>query len=214
MPIKTEIVDGRGSGRSAGVTPGLAVEVVRIPDTARGLPDEVVTNLSVLIERFSDDAGSVSQVVDGSITPVEFAIREEKGFTKWVTGFRLVIIGPNFDITTNQIRGYGATGGGGLANGIDIEIKQKGLVTPIALDPIQSTADYFPYQEGFLNLVGAITAADDLLNLDFVFQKPVVITSGSKDRVLIRINDDMTAALNTVDSAQFAIARGYKEAAL
>ena len=213
MSIKSEIKDGRGTDRSAGVTPALALEVVRVPDTARGIPDEVVANLTVLIEQFTDVSGSPSQVVDGSVTPVEFTITEEGGFTKWVTGFRLVVIGPGLDITTNQIRNYGNTGGG-LTNGIDIEIRQKGITVPIVLTPVQTAADYFPYQDAFLNLVGAITAGDDLLSLDFTFDKPIVIPNGSSDRLVIRINDDLTAALNTADSAQFAIAKGYKEAVL
>ena len=211
MSIKSKILDGRGSDRCAGVTPALSMQVQQVPVSARGLPIDVIANLSVLIEKFSDPAGATEQVVDGSVTPVEFSITEEKGFTKWVTGFRLVLIGPGLDISTNQIRNYGSTGGG-LTNGVEIEVEQKGIVTPITLDPVQRLSDYFPYQEGFLNLVGVISAADDLLNLDFTFPTPVVLTSGSKDKVTLRVNDDLTAALNTADSTQFAVARGYKEA--
>ena len=210
MSVKTEIKDGLGTSRLAGVTPANALTTVQIPETARGLPTETVANLQVLIEQFTDSTGSASQVVDGSVTPVEFTIGEADGFTKWVTGFRLVIIGPGFDISTNQIRNYGNTGGG-LTNGIDIEVRQSGTVIPVVLTPVQIAADYFPYQAGFLNLVGAITAGDDLLNLDFTFDKPIVISDGSDDRLVIRINDDLTAALNTADSQQFAVAKGYKE---
>ena len=210
MSVKTEIKDGLGTSRLAGVTPAHALTTVQIPETARGLPAETVANLQVLIEQFTDSTGSSSQVVDGSVTPVEFTIAEEDGFTKWVTGFRLVIIGPGFDISSNQIRNYGNTGGG-LTNGIDIEVRQSGTIIPVVLTPVQTAADYFPYQAGFLNLVGAITAADDLLNLDFTFDKPIVIPDGSDDRLVIRINDNITAALNTADSQQFAIAKGYKE---
>lgn len=213
MGIKSEIKDGRGTDRSAGVTPALALEVVRVPDTARGLPVDVVASLQILIERFTDTTGAFNQALAvGSLaTPIEFSITEQKGLTKWITGFRLVIIGPGFDISTNQIRNYGNSGGG-LANGIEIEIEQRGVITPIALDPVTTTSDYFPYQNDFLNLVGAITAGDDLLNLDFDFAKPVVITEGSKDRITVRIRDDLTAAFGTADSEQFAVARGYKEA--
>ena len=122
----------------------------------------------------------------------------------------MIVIGPNLDINTNQLRRYGAAGGG-LTNGIEIESFQSGETANIAADPIQTIADYFLYQDDFTSLTGAITNNDDLLTIDFLFPRPVVLVEGTTDEVIIRIRDDITAALNTGDSTQFAIARGWKE---
>jgi hypothetical protein len=210
MPVKTEIIDGKGRGRSAEVTPAGTLLVVPQTETARGIDAETIANQLVLSERFTDSTGAFEQVVDGSVTPVEFAIRAEQGFTKWVRGFRLVIIGPNLDINSNQLRRYGAATTG-LTNGIEIESFQSGETADIAATPIQTIADYFLYQDDFTSLTGAITNNDDLLTIDVLFPRPVVLVEGTTDEVIIRIRDDITAALNTADSTQFAIARGWKE---
>jgi hypothetical protein len=122
----------------------------------------------------------------------------------------MVVIGPNLDINSNQLRRYGAAGTG-LTNGIEIESFQEGETANIAAAPIQTIADYFIYQDDFTSLTGAITNNDDLLTIDFLFARPVVLVEGTTDEVTIRIRDDLTAALNTADSSQFAIARGWKE---
>jgi hypothetical protein len=210
MPVKTEIIDGKGRGRSAEVTPAGTLLVVPQTETARGIDPRTIANQLVLSERFTDSAGSFEQVVDGSVTPVEFSIRAEQGFTKWLRGFRMVVIGPNLDINSNQLRRYGAAGTG-LTNGIEIESFQEGETANIAAAPIQTIADYFIYQDDFTSLTGAITNNDDLLTIDFLFARPVVLVEGTTDEVTIRIRDDLTAALNTADSSQFAIARGWKE---
>lgn len=210
MSVKTEIIDGKGRGRSAEVTPAGTLLVVPQTETARGIDAETIANQLVLSERFTDSAGAFEQVVDGSVTPVEFAIRAEQGFTKWIRGFRLVIIGPNLDINSNQLRRYGALAGG-LTNGIEIESFQSGETANIAATPIQTIADYFLYQDDFTSLTGAISATEDLLTIDFLFARPVVLVEGTNDEVIIRIRDDLTAALNTTDATQSAIARGWKE---
>ena len=208
--MKSEILDGKGRGRSAEVTPSGTLLVTPQTETARGVEPETIANQLVLSEQFTDSSGSPEQAVDGSVTPVEFAIRAEQGFTKWVRGFRLIIIGPNLDISTNQLRRYGAAGGG-LTNGIQIETFQSGETANITANPVLTIADYFLYQNDFTSLVGAISNNEDLLTIDFGFPRPVVLVEGSTDEVIIRIRDDLTAALNTANASQTAIARGWKE---
>lgn len=210
MSVKTEIIDGKGRGRSSEVTPSGALLVNAQTETARGIDPETIANQLVLSERFVNESGSSEQAVDGSVTPVEFAIRAEQSVTKWVKGFRLIIIGPNLDISTNQLRRYGATGGG-LTNGIQIESFQSGETASITAAPVSTIADYFLYQDDFTSLVNSISATEDLLTFDFEFVRPVVLVEGSTDEVIIRIRDDLTAALNTANSSQFAVSRGWKE---
>jgi hypothetical protein len=122
----------------------------------------------------------------------------------------LTIIGPNLDIGTNQLRRYGATAAG-LTNGIQIESFQSGETASVTAAPVLTIADYFLYQDDFTSLVNSISATEDLLTFDFLFVRPVVLVEGSTDEVIIRIRDDLTAALNTANASQFAISRGWKE---
>lgn len=208
MSVKTEIQDGLGSSRTVGVTPANSVLVSTLPVSARGVP---VGALRQLRQLFTDDSGASSQIVDGSATPVEFSVRAETGITKWLTGFRLVVQGDRCNIATNEFRRYAQTGGG-LTNGIDIEVVQGGVTTSVTgAGAVQRMGEYLRYSEGYVNFISAISASVDYLHFDFRFDQAVVLTEGSVDRILIRINDDLTAALAAADSAQYAIARGYQE---
>lgn len=211
MPVKTEIKDGLGSGRMVGVTPTNALLVSVLPQSSRGVPPEDLSNLRQLRQFFTDSGGSQSHIVDGSVTPVEFSVDAEISVTKWITGFRLIIQGQTTDISTNDFRRYAQTTGG-LTNGVDIEAVQAGITTAITgAGAVQRMGQYLRYADDFVNITAAISAAVDYLHFDFRFDQPVVLAEGSSDRLLIRINDDLTAALAAADSAQFAIARGYQE---
>lgn len=210
MAVKSEILDGLGSGRTVMVTEASALLVSTIPETARGMDPSYLNNLLTLVETFKNAAGSDDQVVDGSTTPVEFSIQAEPGVTKWITGFRMVIQGSALDIASNTIRKY-SQAAAGLSNGIDIEAFQAGVTTPLAPSPVQTIADYFLYQREFVSLSSAISAQEDLLTFDVEFDRPVVLVSGTTDRVTVRINDDLTSALTSTNAKQITIARGWKE---
>ena len=211
MPVKTEIKDGLGSGRLVGVTQSNALLVSVLPQSSRGIPAEDLSSLRQLREFFTDPSGSEDQIVDGSTTPVEFSVDAAISVTKWVTGFRLIVQGDRCNLGTNEFRRYAQTVGG-LANGVDIEAIQAGVTTSITgAGAVQRMGQYLRYADDFLNIIAAISSAVDYLHFDFTFDQPIVLTEGSTDRLLIRVNDDLTAALAAADSAQFAIARGYQE---
>lgn len=210
MAVRAQFLDGAGSGRVADVIPAGSVLVTPTTETARGVDAATIANQLALFERFTDGAGSSEQAVDGSTTPVEFSIRAEQGLTKWVAGFRLVIIGPNLDVSTvGQLRRYAATAGG-LTNGVQIEALQAGQTAEIS-GTVQTMADYFQTSRDFTSLAGSISNNEDLLTLDWVFARPVVLAEGSTSRITIHIRDDLTASLNTANATQFAVARGWKE---
>ena len=212
MPVKTEIRDGLGTGRMVGVTPTNALLVSVLPQSSRGVPAEDLSNLRQLRQFFADVGGSSSQIVDGSTTPVEFTVDAAVSVTKWVTGFRLIVQGQNTDLSSNDFRRYAQTASPGLPNGVDIEAVQAGITTAITgAGAVRTMGQFLRYADDFVNIVSAISASVDYLHFDFTFDQPVVLTEGSSDRLLIRINDDLTAALAAADSAQFAIARGYQE---
>jgi len=211
VAVKGEIKDGQGTGRTATVTSANALLVSVLPQSSKGIPPSDLSSLRQLRQFFNDPSGSPNQVVDGSASPVEFSVLAQTGITKWITGFRLIVQGQNTDLSTNDFRRYSQVGGG-LANGVDIEAIQSGATTVITgAGAVQTMGQYLRYADDFVNISSAISAAVDYLHLDFAFDQPVVLTEGTNDRLLIRVNDDLTAAYSAVDSTQFAIARGYQE---
>lgn len=212
MSVKTRIADGLGSQREAGVTPQNALLVQVVPETSKGVPPSDLSNLRLLQEFFTDGLGSSDQRVNGSVTPVVFAVRAATGITKWITGFRIFIEADGFEISTADFRDYGATGAPGLPNGIQIEAFQAGVTVAVAAEPIRTAGDYLQYAASYLNFVNAITAQSDYYAVDFVLPTPIVLTEGSTDAVIIRIRDNLVTALVSSGTArQYAIARGYQE---
>ena len=213
MSLKTTIKDGKGTGRTASVTDANALLVSVLPQTSKGIPPDDLASLRQLREFFVDSVGSEDQRVDGSVSAVEFSVSAQLGITRWVTGFRLIIQGQNTDMGSNDCRRYAATSGG-LTNGVEIEAVQSGVTTVITgAGAVTDMGQYLRYADDFLNIISAISANVDYLHFDFSFDQPVVLTEGTSDRLVIRINDDLTAAYTTpsTDTAQFAVARGYQE---
>ena len=213
MSVKTEIKDGRGTGRTANVTSQNALLVSVLPQSSKGIPPDDLASLRQLREFFTDSGGSEDQRVDGSVTPVEFKVLAAASVTKWITGFRLIVQGQNTDLSTQEFRRYSQTVAG-LTNGVDIETFQGGVTTIFtAAGAVQTMGQYLRYSDDFVNIIAAITPSIDYLHFDFKFDQPVVLAEGSSDAVIIRINDDLTASFGvpSSDTAQFAIARGYQE---
>ena len=212
MSTKGRITDGLGTGRTVSVTPANALLVQVLPATSIGIRDALLSRYRLLSEFFTDGGGSSNQVVNGAGTPVEFSIRAEPGLTKWITGFRVVIEGNNFELATADFRRYGFILDPGLPNGIQIEADQGGVITSIANEPVRITGDYLNYANGFTNFINAITAQADYLQFVFRFEQPIVLTAASTDRVIIRIRDNLTLAiLSSGTPRQYALATGYQE---
>lgn len=213
MSTKGRITDGLGTGRTVSVTPANALLVQVLPDTSIGIPGDLLSRYRLLSEFFLDGAGSNNQLVIGSLaTPVEFTVRASVGLTKWITGFRVIIEGNNFELATADFRRYGAIPDPGLTNGIQIEADQGGVITSIANEPVRITGDYLNYANGFTNFINAITAQADYLQFVFRFEQPIVLTAASTDRVIIRVRDNLIAAvLSSGTPRQYALATGYQE---
>lgn len=212
MSVKAHITDGLGSQREALVTPSNALLVQVLPETSGGVDPADLARQRLLNEFFLNDLGSAEQTVNASVTPVEYRIISQTGLNKWITGFRVIIEANNFEIATADFRRYGAIVAPGLTNGIVIEAVQGGVTTPITVEPIRVAGDYLNYADGFTNFVNAITAQADYLQFTFEFARPIVLLEGSLDRLIIRIRDDLTAALlSSGTPRQYAVARGYRE---
>lgn len=208
MSIKTIIRDGEGTGYTAGVTDANALKVQVLPQSSRGIPPEDLSNLRQLREYMRDGSNSANMDVDGSTSSVEFQINAAVGLTRWITGIRVLLEGANFELNTQDFRRFGAatTNNTPLSNGVDVETIQSGTTTLITAEPIAYFGDFLNYVDSYKNLVNSVASQVDFFSGDFVFDQPVVLAEGSSDRVVVRINDDLTA----IDSFR-AIARGYQE---
>jgi hypothetical protein len=208
MSVKSEIVDGLGTGVTANVTPQNALLVSVLPQSSKGIPPNDLSNLRQLREYLVDSGGSNDQRVDGSTTPVEFTVSAAASITKWVTGIKIVVESTQLDLVSNEFRRYGSAGGAtGLTNGIEIEAVQSGTVTSITAEPVRNMGRYLNWAENnYINLVGVGPGGADYVNWEFTFTQPIVLTEGSSDKVVFRVNDDLTSL-----TTHFTIARGYQE---
>ena len=67
MSVKTEILDGLGTGLTANVTSQNALLVSVLPQSSKGIPPDDLSNLRQLREYLVDPLGSNDQTVDGSL---------------------------------------------------------------------------------------------------------------------------------------------------
>lgn len=199
-------MDGEGSSLTAGVTAKRALKVQQVPESSQGIPPEDLTNLRQLRKYLTNAAGSPDLNVNGSVTPVEFALSADSGITQWITGIRFLLEDTYLEINTNDFRRFGTASTGALTNGIQIEIFQSGVTTDIAAEPIVFLGDFLNYADSYINLPNSVGAQEDFILFRFEFDKPVVLAEGSTDKLIVRINDNLTA----IDSFK-VIARGYQE---
>lgn len=215
MSVRSHIEDGSGTSALAKVTPNNALRVSAFPPiSAAGLTPDELTNVKFYQEFFADSVGATDMNVDGSVTAVDFEIRSELNLVKWISEFRINIESEQFEISTNDFRRFGAVASPGLPNGIEIFTVQGGVRTDISSEPIQISGEFLNYADDFTNFVNAISSQGDFLQLIFRFNQPIVLPQGVPDRLVVRIQDDLTAALVIGAGAgqMKAIAKGYKEA--
>jgi hypothetical protein len=206
MPLPITVKDGY-TLKSARVNADGALKVF-VAQSSSDVPIEELTRLRQLREPFVNGGGAEMNV-NGSVAPVEYVVEAEEGFTKWITGVRFLLKDKNMEINTNDFRRFGdAAIAPGLTNGVEFWANQGGTITPFFISPVKKIGGFLDYADDFTNLVNAISSQDDFLSFDFYFDAaaPVVLPAGSTDRLVIKINDDLT----TVESFR-AIARGYQE---
>lgn len=205
--IRGRLTDGAGSGRDAAVTENFALKVQVVPETSKGLPPEDLANLR-LNRKFLLNGTSELMNVDGSTSAQEFVLASEPGRTQWITSLRLLLEGTNLEIGTADFRRFGAATAVNtpLTNGMVLKAEQSGEQVLICSEPITTIGSFLSYADSFTNLVNAISTQSDFLSFDFVLEKPIVLAEGGSDRIVIVVQDDLTA----IDKI-CCLARGYQE---
>ena len=207
MSINSIIRDGTGTKYAAQVTSDHALKVSPVVISTS---DQTITDLT-LKKQYRDwlrtTGGSYEMDVDGSTTPVVFSETAESDKVKWVTSWRLIMNGTALELDTNDFRGFGAAAAApGLTNGLQFYFIQGGREIDVFLNPAQKIGDFLDYADGYTNLVNAVTAQSDYLAFDFVFDQPIALPSGSNDKIILQVNDDLT----NIDLMR-VIVRGWQE---
>lgn len=212
MSIKVLLEDGGlGSGRKVAVTGDNALPVTVVPRRACDQAEELLTRVKYFQGRATDENGSVDLNVDGSVNPVEFLIRPPVGQLISVREIRFRFEGNDLDMTTNDARKFGAAAGvGGLGNGIEAFIEQGGERQDLLVEPIDQMSGFFNYATSLFNVPNAIDVNKDILVwvVDLKLLVPIPLPEAGLDRIVIRVNDDLTA----IDLFQ-VIAVGQREPA-
>lgn len=213
MGINSQIEDGLGSGRTVQVTPGNALLVQNYPAiSGRGLPIEQLTAIRLLRQFFATSAGSTSMIVAGTAaSPFDFQIDAAEGVTKWITGFRINVQSNNFNLGSNDFEDFGAVASP-LTNGVEIFAVQGGTQVDVSAQPIRTLGNFLNYTDEFTNFINAIGSSGDYFQAVFAFDQPIVLPEGTQDKLVIRIQDDLTTRITTsVGGTMNAIAQGYQE---
>ena len=200
MVAKIHITDGgkQGTGRKAGVTSDNALPVTQVPRLANDQTDEQLTRIKYFSGLFvrDDGSGSTDLRVDGSVTPVDFVIAPPPGEMIQLREIRYIFEDSSLDMGGNDVRRFGsAAGTGGLVNGLESFIEQGAGVQNLFVEPINHMSEFFWYVSDFFNIPNATANNVDLLTwiIDLKLLVPILVVSSNTDRVVVRINDDLTA---------------------
>lgn len=210
MPITSRIVGP--SGDRAIVTGDGSLAVSNHQRTFDDYSADEVRAVKVLIGHLKTSADSESMDVDGSTTPVEFEVASAVDCIRWISQIRLIIQGQKMNLSSNEARGFGNSSA--LTTGCELEAVQGGGVTPIFHDPVQRISDFRRYTavggNSIINDIDAVANGVDFLLLVFDLPAPVGLYPGSTDRIVFRVNDDLTAALGGTDHSMEALAYGWQ----
>jgi len=169
----------------------------------------------VLVVPLLDSAGSGSLNVDGSVTPKDFYVGSAAGSIRWITEVRLILHDEQLSLdSNNEIRRFGtAAASPGLTNGVRLITRQNG--TDVDLFPaseggstpgVKNLTQFYRYASEVFGLTAGVSASIDFLLVTVTLPKPVGLFPGSKDRVIVQVQDSLTT-LNLFE----AVAWGWYE---
>ena len=197
MAIDIGIKDnGLGTGDGMSVSKDGSAYVTDMPRNLKCWESDQIFRVKFFNDQFTNASGSANLNVNGAVTPQQFLIRPPAGELISVRELRFAFEGADLDMGTNDVRRFGAAAGtGGLTNGLTCFIEQKGMTQGIFINPIQHMSQYFHYITDFYNVPDGIAVNEDLLVwvIDLKLLVPIPVIAGGTDRVVVQVNDDLTA---------------------
>ncbi len=231
MSRKTYIVDGVGSDIRAEVTSGGYLKVQTSP-----YPADDKRDLTFVYREFltlNGDNTTSSMLVDGSVTPQRFYIEGLPGADIYISSLSFIVQGENI-VLGNDFAGNGAA----LANGCKLLYEDRNGEIIIA-DSLKTNFDFIRLCQGnpafndgdssggtgpFIapgiagggGGKGGSPAADAIipvLNIKDVFGLPfgIKLEKGTTHKLILEVNDDITAGAVGANAAFNIIAFGVKK---
>lgn len=196
MTVKTCIVDGYdGTAFRAGVTSKGELRVATREESATSLAEagdlDTLARLHAYSAKLADPTGSEDLRVDGSTTPVVFAVEADADSVIHVQTFKIVMACTQMALASSEGKRFGPYASG-LTNGILVQTEQGGVEINVWQDPIKRLVDFLYYTDVITNIAGALGAGVDLTVVTYYFHKPVVLVPQKLDKLKVTIQDDLT----------------------
>jgi len=205
--LKTQIIDGAGTSKTAQVTSDNSLKVSAVPIKIVDQTIEDMTRKKQYRDWLTNSVGSADMNVDGSVTPVSFTETAEAGKVKWIDSWRLIMHGTYLELDTNDFRRFGlAATAPGLTNGLEFYFVQGGRTINVFLENVKNIGDFMKYADNHTNFINAVSAQEDYLAFDFKFDQTVVLPAGSNDKIVLVVNDNLSSLVY-----MRCIVRGWQE---
>jgi len=207
--IKTIIADGHGTGNVSRINGEGETGVVVHPHPPK---DEAILARPYR-SVFADSGSTESMAVDGSGTSVEYFVSPTAGFDSYIKVIS-VIIGDGGSPALNKFGALAA-----LANGVEIFLDTQDLGTAIVHGGIKTNLEFIRLgtltgaigtgTDAYLaDVSGGSTEKSYLPTIDFAqtfgLQYGVRLRKSSEDKMVIRINDDLTG-LTTMNAIAYGL---------
>ena len=208
MPIKAEIQDGTGTGLVAKVTTNHALRVSIQQSSASDMTEEEASRLKLYRGYMKDSVDSRDLNVDGSTVPHDYTVVPQEGIAFWIRSVRFIFHSERMSlVAAKELQRFGAAGGtDGLTNGLEMWFEQGGQVVQLFNPAVLNVADMMQTADDFVNFTNGISNVVDYLHMEFDFDVPIVLMPTSVDRIVVRVNDDLT----DLDMFEISV-RGWKE---
>lgn len=193
MPITTTIKGAKdGSVAKVATNGGLCVVVAPRPPS-QWTAQEVEQKKS-LVGLLATAAGSSDLGVDGSVTEVDFVAGAPAAKIHWVTEVRLTLHSSLMKLDSNEIRRFGpAAAAPGLTNGLRLIARQNGAEVDLWTSAgVKNLGDFYRYSETVQGVTDGVSAGVDFVVVRLILPVPIGLYPGSKDQVILRIQDDLT----------------------
>lgn len=188
------IKDGRGkTGASAGVTTEHALITAILPPKYGEMSNEILTRSRILHTFLVNNNGDKDLNIDGSLAPVEFKLSAEPGLIKIIERLRIILHSEKMEIDTIDFKGFGSSYLNGLTNGLELEVVQDGVSEVIFAEPVKNIGEFLKYTDSYTNIKNSVSSLIDFLAFDFIFDTMTILPEGTKDHIVMRINDDLTS---------------------
>jgi hypothetical protein len=188
-------------GHGLEVTSNGAARTAEVPRPPDDWSRDEVEQVKELREAFKDSSGSADLGVDGSVTPVEYSVKAEDDRIKWVKEIVIGLHDQQMSTSAQELRRFGAAHAApGLTNGVLLTVRQNGQDTELFAEieagtvGVKSIVQFYRWGE-VISLEAAITSTIDVLivKLTLLGEKGVGLYPGSKDRIFVTVQDDLSA---------------------